>query len=164
MITVTQDSQDHGDGSGAEVTYRRPGLTVDGVILNRQPQKVLGDSCAVLLIERGGEPFLGSFALPGGFVEYGEDVDDAIHREIREETGLEGLPFRQFRTFGRPDRDPRGHTVSIVYVAVIIGEPPEVTAGDDAAAAHWFPVKKLPPLAFDHTQILGKVLDTLKYR
>ena len=155
---------DHGVRAEEETVYRRPGLTVDGVILNRQPRKLLDDSCSVLLIERGAEPFLGSYALPGGFVEYGEDIEEAIHREIEEETGLSGLPFRQFRTFGRPDRDPRGHTVSVVYVAVLIGEPPEVAAGDDAAAADWFPIKKLPTLAFDHAQILTKVLDTLKFR
>ena len=156
--------RDQGIQAGQEAAFRRPGLTVDGVILNRRPRMLLGDSCSVLLIERGAEPFQGSYALPGGFVEYGEDIEAAIHREIEEETGLSGLPFRQFRTFGQPDRDPRGHTVSVVYVAVIIGDPPEATAGDDAATAAWFPIKKLPPLAFDHAQILTKVLDTLKYR
>ena len=95
-------------------------------------------------------------------MEYGEDIDAAIHREIAEETGLTGLPFRQFRTFGKPGRDPRGHTVSVVYVAVLIGEAPAVAGGDDAAAAAWFPVTSLPDLAFDHGQILGQVLDTLK--
>jgi 8-oxo-dGTP diphosphatase len=141
--------------------FRHPALTVDGVVLLHQTEGVLGDHYSVLLVERGQGPFKGRYALPGGFVDYGEDIEDAIHREIEEETGLTGLPFRQFRTFGRPDRDPRGHTVSVVYVAVIIGEPPEVVGGDDASNAGWFPVRRLPDLAFDHAHILGRVLDTL---
>jgi len=142
--------------------YRRPALTVDGVVLLRQAEGVLGDHFSVLLVERGREPFKGRFALPGGFVDYGEDIEAAIHREIEEETGLKGLPFRQFLAFGSPGRDPRGHTVSVVYVAVLIGEAPAVVGGDDAASAHWFPVKRLPDLAFDHAHILGRVLETLK--
>ncbi len=154
--------QDRDSATVAPETYRNPALTVDGVVLNHQVQGLVGGAYSVLLVERGRDPFKGQFALPGGFVEYGEDIDDAIHREIKEETGLDGLPFRQFRTFGKPGRDPRGHTVSVVYVAVIIGEPPEVTGGDDAAAAAWFPIGRLPELAFDHAHILGKVLETLK--
>jgi len=142
--------------------YRRPALTVDGVILQRLPQGLQGEEFSVLLVERGREPFRGSYALPGGFVDYDEDIDDAVSREIAEETGLTGLPFRQFRTFGQPGRDPRGHTVSVVYVAVILGEAPPVAAGDDAASAAWFPVSRLPDLAFDHAQILARVLATLK--
>jgi len=141
--------------------FRNPALTVDGVVLLRQAEGVLGDHFSVLLIERGRDPFKGRYALPGGFVDYGEDIEAAIHREIEEETGLTGLPFRQFRTFGNPGRDPRGHTVSVVYVAVLIGEAPEVIGGDDAASADWFPVKRLPDLAFDHSHILGRVLETL---
>ena len=151
-----------GPAAGDEVEqYRNPALTVDGVVLLHQAEGVLGDHYSVLLIERGRAPFKGRFALPGGFVDYGEDIEDAIHREIEEETGLTGLPFRQFRTFGKPGRDPRGHTVSVVYVAVLIGEAPVVKGGDDAASADWFPVKRLPDLAFDHAHILGRVLDTL---
>jgi len=142
--------------------YRRPALTVDGVVLLHQIDQEPGNQYSVLLIERGAEPFKGRYALPGGFVDYGEDIEAAIHREIAEETGLTGLPFLQFRTFGKPGRDPRGHTVSVVYVAVLIGEAPAVAGGDDAAAAAWFPVQSLPDLAFDHGLILGRVLDTLK--
>ena len=93
--------------------FRNPALTVDGVVMAVSPD----EGPVVLLIERGADPFRGSWALPGGFVDYGEDVDRAIHREIEEETGLTGLEFRQFHTFGQPGRDPRGHTVSVVYVA-----------------------------------------------
>ncbi len=141
--------------------YKKPALTVDGVVLHRQNHKVGEDSCHILLIERGREPFKGRYALPGGFVDYGEDIKDAINREISEETGLQGLPFRQFRTFGGPDRDPRGHTVSVVYVAVVIGEQPVLAAGDDAADAAWFPLNRLPDLAFDHAVILEDVIEAL---
>lgn len=149
--------------SSAETeVYRNPALTVDGVVLNHQVHGLMGDTWSVLLIERGCDPFKGRYALPGGFVDYGEDIEEAIHREIEEETGLTGLPFRQFRAFGKPGRDPRGHTVSVVYVAVVLGEAPDAVGGDDAAGAGWFPLGRLPDLAFDHAHILGKVLDTLK--
>jgi len=134
--------------------YRNPALTVDGVVLWRQDP----DTLLVLLIERGGEPFRGCHALPGGFVEYGEDPDAAIRREIAEETGLADLPFRQFHTYGAPDRDPRGHTVSVVYVAQPAGDRPRAVAGDDAAAADWHRVDDLPTLAFDHALIVAQVL------
>jgi 8-oxo-dGTP diphosphatase len=149
------------DSSEEAAVYRNPALTVDGVVLLRQPVGPQGECLSVLLVERGQPPFQGMAALPGGFVEYGEDIELAIDREIQEETGLTGLPFRQFRTYGHPGRDPRGHTVSVVYVAVIVGEPPAVLGGDDAAAAAWFPVDSLPELAFDHGQILGHVLAAL---
>lgn len=153
-----------GPGAAGDEVYRRPALTVDGVVLCRRADGLLGEGYQVLLIERGREPFRGRHALPGGFVDYGEDIDAAIHREIAEETGLAGLPWRQFRAFGRPGRDPRGHTVSIVYVAVVIGEPPAVQGGDDAADAAWHPLDRLPALAFDHGEILARVLDSLKIR
>ncbi len=146
----------------AESTYRNPALTVDGVVLVRDPQAAGADDLSVLLIERGRDPFKGSYALPGGFVDYGEDVDAAIVREVAEETGLTGVSWQQFRTFGKPDRDPRGHTVSVVYVGILEGKAPTVEGGDDAAAAAWFPVQKLPELAFDHAHILGQVLQNLK--
>lgn len=141
--------------------FRNPALTVDGVVLVRGAEGPPGHPLSVLLVERGRDPFQGQYALPGGFVDYGEDIVDAIDREIAEETGLTGLPFRQFRTFGSPGRDPRGHTVSVVYVAILQGEAPPVVGGDDAASADWFDVSELPDLAFDHAHILGKVLDTL---
>ena len=134
--------------------YRNPALTVDGVVLWRRA----ADTLMVLLIRRGGEPYRGCHALPGGFVEYGEDPDAAIHREIAEETGLVDLIFRQFHTYGTPGRDPRGHTVSVVYVAELAGQAPPLQAGDDAAAADWHPVAALPTLAFDHADILAQVL------
>ena len=140
--------------------FRNPALTVDGAVIVRRPRPG-GARHHVLLIQRGEDPFVGDWALPGGFVEYGEDPDLAVVREVEEETGLSGLPFRQFRSFGSPDRDPRGHTVSIVYLAELVGEPPAVAAGDDAAEARWFALDELPPLAFDHDRILGMITAVL---
>ena len=141
---------------GPAPAYRNPALTVDGVIVHRA-----GDSLRVLLIRRGQDPFRGRHALPGGFVEYGEDLLAAVRREVAEETGLGNLDFRQFGAFGRPGRDPRGHTVSIVYTAVIEGACPEVRAGDDAEHAAWFDAADLPALAFDHAEILAQALAAL---
>ena len=155
------DSPPFQEPENDKVAYRNPALTVDGVVLLRQSPGVQKEALSVLLIERANEPFRGQFALPGGFVDYGEDIKDAIDREIEEETGLTGLPFRQFRTFGHPDRDPRGHTVSVVYVAVVVGEAPPVAGGDDAASAAWFSIAQLPELAFDHARILDRVLAAL---
>lgn len=144
--------------------FRQPSLTVDGAVLVRQPCHGGRVRCRLLLVERRHDPFAGQWALPGGFVEYGEDIEAAVHREVQEETGLTGLPFRQFRTFGNPDRDPRGHTVSVVYVAELVGEPPGVTGGDDAAQAAWLDVDELPLLAFDHDQIVRSLLYGLGLR
>lgn len=153
-----------GDDGCVHPVFRRPALTVDGAVLVRQPRHGGKVRCRLLLVERGRDPFAGSWALPGGFVEYGEDIEVAVHREIQEETGLAGLPFRQFRAFGAPDRDPRGHTVSVVYVAELVGEPPQVTGGDDAARAAWFDVDELPALAFDHDHIVRSLLYGLGLR
>ena len=143
----------------SEAVYRNPALTVDAVVLHRSAR---GDE--VLLVLRGRDPFAGSYALPGGFVEYGEDPNDAVNREIAEETGLTGLAFCQFGVFGTPGRDPRGHTVSVVYTTIVVGPQPDAVGGDDAAEAVWFPVTELPPLAFDHSEILTAALASLSDR
>lgn len=144
--------------------FRSPALTVDAVVLVRRPRSGGSHRHFVLLIERGQEPFAGTWALPGGFVDYGEDPDRAVAREVAEETGLMGLPLRQFRVFGKPDRDPRGHTVTVVYTAELVGELPAVTGGDDAAQARWFPLQELPLLAFDHDRIVEMVAANLAQR
>jgi len=130
---------------------------VDGVVLVRDPDRP-GAPPQVLLIKRGHEPFRGRWALPGGFVDLGEDPDDAVGREVEEETGLKGLEFEQFRVYGAVGRDPRGHTVSVVYLAEIVGVAPVVMGGDDAAEAAWFEVGETPEMAFDHGGILGDVV------
>lgn len=128
--------------------YLAPALTVDGVLLKGRE---------VLLVRRGREPFKGVWALPGGFVEVGERVDDACRREVVEETGLRGDIVDLLGVYSDPKRDPRGHTVSVVYVMRVGGIVNLGEAGDDAEEARWFPLDALPELAFDHARILADV-------
>lgn len=116
---------------------------------------ITGSRLHVALIERGIEPFRGQWALPGGFVLAEESVDEAARRELVEETGLalEAHHIEQLATFGEPDRDPRGRVVSVSYLAFVpsVGG---VSPGSDASKAQWCAVDELPPLAFDHAEIL----------
>jgi 8-oxo-dGTP diphosphatase len=108
------------------------------------------DQRGVVLIRRRNPPY--GWALPGGFVDYGETLEEAAVREAREETSLQVRLVRQFHAYSAPDRDPRGHTVSVVFIASASGEP---RAADDAREVGVFPLQQLPqPLAFDHAQIL----------
>ncbi len=129
--------------------YARPALTVDVVVFAPGARGGL----RVLLIRRRRAPFRGRWALPGGFVDADEDLDEAARRELREETGLQVGPLQQLGAYGTPGRDPRGHTVSVVFVA---GAPAAAlaTAGDDASDCVWHPAGKPPPLAFDHAVVL----------
>ena len=137
--------------------YPRPALTVDGVVFGFDE----GD-LKVLLIERGLEPFKGRWALPGGFVRVEETLDDAARRELQEETGLTNVFLEQLYTFGELDRDPRERVVSVAYYALVKLSDHSVKAATDAANTRWFPVSKVPKLAFDHAEILATALARLK--
>jgi 8-oxo-dGTP diphosphatase len=110
----------------------------------------------VLLIERGWDPYKGCWALPGGHVDAGETSIAAAARELEEETGIsvQVADLHQVGAFDAPGRDPRGRYVSVAYIA-ILPAPVAPTAGDDAAAARWWPLDELPHLAFDHADILA---------
>jgi 8-oxo-dGTP diphosphatase len=125
---------------------RGPRLTVDALARDQAGR--------ILLIRRGRPPFEGRWALPGGFVEYGETVEQACRRETLEETGLEVEIESLLGVFSDPERDPRGHTVSVVYRCRPVGG--DVRGGDDAAEARWFRAEEVPglELAFDHGEIL----------
>ncbi len=137
--------------------YDHPALTTDVVLLS-----VGAGQLNVLLIQRGKSPFQGAWAFPGGFVDIGESPFEAAARELEEETNIRDVPLEQLRAFGDPERDPRGHTVTIAYLAVVTArEVRHVEAGSDAAQLRWWSVKDLPPLAFDHAEILDSALQRL---
>ena len=130
-------------------------VAVDLVVLT-----VRADQLCVLLVERGVEPFLGGWALPGGFVLPEESLGEAAVRELAEETGIAGLGghMEQLGSYGDPGRDPRGRVVSVAYLA-LVPDPGEVSAGSDARSARWTPVAGDVALAFDHPRILADGLE-----
>jgi 8-oxo-dGTP diphosphatase len=118
----------------------------------------------VLLIERGGEPFRGAWALPGGFVQPDETLDACALRELLEETGVEADALFHFANFSAPERDPRERVISVAYLALMSSDELRVEGSSDAAQARWFPIDDLPALAFDHDEILGQALASLAGR
>jgi 8-oxo-dGTP diphosphatase len=137
--------------------WPRPMVTVDAVVF-----LISGRSKKVLLIERGNEPYKGLWALPGGFIEIDEELEDATARELKEETGLDGIKLQQLRTYGTVGRDPRGRQISVVFMGILKDEKKQIKAGDDAAKIGWFDLKKLPTLAFDHKEIIRFTSKKLK--
>lgn len=136
--------------------HRYPAVAVDMIIVT-----VSGDDLLVLLVQRRGEPFAGRWAIPGGFVEPDESLDEAAARELREETSVDDVYLEQLYTFGEPGRDPRGRVISVAYFA-LVRQALDVRGGDDAADARWFPLRALPPLAFDHGMILDYALERIR--
>jgi len=133
--------------------YPRPAVTVDIILFHRD-----GERIEVLLIKRARDPFKGAWAFPGGFIDEDESLERAAARELKEETGLEEIAMEQLAAFGDPGRDPRGHTVSVAFVARL-DRRAEAAAADDADEAQWHSVLRPPRLAFDHKKILRKALD-----
>ena len=127
--------------------YPRPAVTADCVVITKENKP------KVLLIQRGNEPFKGQWAFPGGFMNMDETTEQCAVRELEEETGLKVSKIKQIGAYSKVDRDPRGRTVTVAYLAII--DKPETVKGlDDAAKAQWFPLSALPKLAFDHEEIM----------
>ncbi len=138
-----------------EYKYPRPAVTADAVVITqKEPRKVL-------LIERGGEPFKGCWAFPGGFMNMDETTEQCAFRELEEETGLLLTEAKQIGCYSDVDRDPRGRTLSVAYLMLVEDELP-VKGQDDAKQAKWLPLNDLPELAFDHSKILNDTLEILK--
>lgn len=127
--------------------YPRPAVTTDCVVFTQEEEP------KVLLIQRGNEPYKGCWAFPGGFMNMEETAEECAVRELKEETGLTVNQIQQIGAYSKVDRDPRGRTVSIAYLA-IVDAPTAVSGMDDAAKAAWFPLSSLPDLAFDHKDIM----------
>jgi 8-oxo-dGTP diphosphatase len=137
--------------------YPRAALTVDCVVFGFDEGEL-----KVLLIQRALEPFKGRWALPGGFVRVDETLDEAARRELGEEAGLKNIFLEQLYTFGEVRRDPRERVVSVAYYALVKLSDHRAKAATDAAEAEWFPMSKVPKLAFDHADILATALARLK--
>lgn len=127
--------------------YPRPALTVDAIVFRNNH-----GIHEVLLIQRGHYPFEGMWALPGGFIDMDETCEEAVVRELKEETNLYLADLKQLCTFSAVDRDPRGRTISVFYYGSVEMNNSEVKGGDDASDAKWFDVNDLPELAFDHIE------------
>ena len=133
------------------MNFKSPKLTTDGVVI------IDGE---ILLIKRKNDPYKGNWALPGGFVEYQEKVEDSVIREVFEETGLKTKIIELFGVYSDPKRDPRGHTITLVYLIQKISG--QLEGKDDASEAKFFNLSNLPTLAFDHGKIISDVIRRMK--
>ena len=133
------------------------GIAVDVVLFTIQ-----GGTLKVLLVKRQQPPYRGAWALPGGIVGADESVDQAVLRELQEETNIDNVYLEQLYTFGEPNRDPRGRVITVAYYALVNWQQFELKARQRVSQANWFPVKRLPPLAFDHRRIVDYALGRLR--
>ena len=133
-------------------------LAVDAVVFGYSPNRRI----RVLLIQRRYPPFAGKWALPGGFVRPEESLEQAVSRELEEETGLQINYLEQLYTFGHPERDPRKRVVSVVYFALVRPETFTLHAQSDASEADWFDIHDLPDLSFDHQEIMDRAIQRLR--
>jgi 8-oxo-dGTP diphosphatase len=127
--------------------YKTPKLTADGAVLKDKK---------ILLVKRKNNPYKGKWGLPGGFVEYGERVESTVVREVNEETGLKTKVIDVIGVYSDPNRDPRGHTITVAYFLEIMGG--KLKSGDDASDAKFFDLNSLPDLAFDHINIIKEFM------
>ncbi len=138
--------------------YPRPAVTVDIILLRNACE-----SPQILLIQRLNPPFQNQWALPGGFVDMDETLEEAAIRELEEETGIKGVLLSQFNAYSTVDRDPRGRTISMVFSGIAKKNDIPV-AGDDAKKAQWYDIKTLPDLAFDHAEIISDMKSIMKMK
>lgn len=138
--------------------YPRPMVSVDCIVY-----RVNGIQTEILLIRRGNAPYLGMYAFPGGFIEMEESLEASAIRELHEETGIRVKSMTQFRAYGKPGRDPRGRTISVVFYCKV--DPGTIArAGDDAAETQWITIDEIPQLAFDHNDIMRDFLEEGKIK
>ncbi len=132
-------------------------LTIDAVVFGYEEGKI-----TVLLIKRKYEPFKNKWAIPGGFIQGDESLEQAVERELYEETGIKINYLEQLYTFGQPERDPRGRIVSIAYFGLVRPDAFKLFASTDAEDAQWFSIDELPELSFDHKEILELAIKRLQ--
>ncbi|MGC8828727.1 MAG: NUDIX hydrolase [Verrucomicrobiia bacterium] len=142
---------------GYTYKYPRPAVAVDCVVFG-----LVLDCVEILLIQRKAEPFKYNWALPGGFLNIDEDLETAARRELFEETNIRAEFLEQIGAFGKPNRDPRDRVISIAYYTMIKPDGLKIKAGSDAMDYQWFYIRNLPPLAFDHKEIIEKALNILR--
>jgi len=138
--------------------WPRPMVSVDAVVFG-----FFKTGVKLLLVNRGNEPFKGKWSLPGGFLEIDEELEEAVARELAEETGLANVALEQMRTYGNVGRDPRGRQITIVFMGIATEGLNKIKAGDDAAEVRWFDIEKLPKdMAFDHNEVAKFAIGMLK--
>ena len=147
------------EATGFYYPYPHPAVATDIAIFTIRHARLM-----LLLIQRGGPPFEGEWALPGGFLMMDEDLDTCARRELREETDVDADYLEHFGNFSAPDRDPRERVISVAYLALIPADRLNPTAGSDAASVRWFELSDLPPLAFDHDRIISAAVAALRSR
>lgn len=150
-------NRDNESGVYVPAAPERPSVTVDIILFS-----VIDDDLKVLLIKRRDPPFQAMWAIPGGFVRRGEDLETAALRELQEETNVSDVYLEQLYSFGDPGRDPRAWVITIAYFALVSAEKLDIRADTDAADVGWQSMYNLPPLAFDHSDILKYALERLR--
>lgn len=136
--------------------YPHPAVTVDCVVFALHENDL-----KTLFIQRKSDPFRDKWAIPGGFVEMDENLEDAARRELREETGIQAAHVEQFHAYGEPGRDPRERVISVAHYTLIRINEQNIRASSDALKVAWFSLRKLPPLAFDHLTIVNTAVERL---